>query len=260
MGGDRAWVHTDAALSDRGQVERALREMEEGIRLSEQVGFLSPPITIRCDLARLYCSLGAVEKGLELNRLVLEVAESRLPALRVYALVGLVHLSLARGDIAEAESLVEKARPDPHRNGLGTYQSLIPLAEAELALAQRQFERASELAGTALTAARETGTRAFGRPRSTSRHGPGSAARGPISPGKPGGKPPAKRKPSALGTGCGRFSRRSVNSRTTKPGPKSYGSRRERWYVSLPSRHRQSFAIPFAANRPCKRCSKAVDT
>jgi tetratricopeptide (TPR) repeat protein len=148
-------------LSDRGEVERALREMEEGIRLSEQVGFLSPPITIRCDMARLYRSLGAVEQALKLARLALEVAESRLPALRIYALAVLVHLALAQGDIVEAEVLVEQLRTDPNRNGLGIYQVLIPLGETELALAQRQFERASELAGEALAAARQTGARAF---------------------------------------------------------------------------------------------------
>jgi hypothetical protein len=56
---------------------------------------------------------------------------------------------------------VEQSRTDPNRNGLGIYRTLIPLAEAEVALAQQRFEPASELAGAALIVARRMGAGAF---------------------------------------------------------------------------------------------------
>jgi ATP/maltotriose-dependent transcriptional regulator MalT len=135
--------------------------MEESIRLSELVGFISPLIVVRADLAAVYGSLGAFERALETARLGLSVAETKMPLFRVYALVALARLHLAQGRVAEAEDLVEQMRQDPHRDGLGFFPAMILQTEAALALAQRDYEAARRKAEEASAALHQLGLRAF---------------------------------------------------------------------------------------------------
>lgn len=146
---------------DRGQIAEAMAVMEESIRLSEQIGFISPLIIVRADLATLYGSLGAFERGLETARLAVNIAETKMPLFRVYALVALARLHLEQGRLAEAESLVDQMRKDPHQDGLGFFPAMILQAEAELALAQGNYERAKAIGEEALIAFRRLGMRPF---------------------------------------------------------------------------------------------------
>jgi tetratricopeptide (TPR) repeat protein len=146
---------------DRGQIAEAMAVMEESIRLSEQVGFISPLIIVRADLATLYASLGAFERGLETARLALNVAETKMPLFRVYALVALARLHLEQGRLAEAASLVGRMKKDPHQAGLGFFPAMILQAEAELALAQGDYERARVIGEAALAAFRRLGMQPF---------------------------------------------------------------------------------------------------
>jgi DNA-binding SARP family transcriptional activator len=146
---------------ERGQIDEAIAIMEEGIRLSESVGFISPLIVVRADLATVYGSVGAFEHGLEIARLGLNVAETKMPLFRVYALAALARLQLGQGHLTEAESLVEQMKQDPHQDGLGFFPAMIHQAEAELALAQSDYEQARVKTEEAIAALRQLGLRAF---------------------------------------------------------------------------------------------------
>jgi tetratricopeptide (TPR) repeat protein len=135
--------------------------MEEGIRLSEEVGFISPLIVVRADLAGVYGDLGAFERALELARTAVQVAETKMPVLRVYALDALARLALAQRRIAEAQTWVEQMKADPNRDGWRLSAVLIPQTEGELALAQGDGERARMLAEEAVEAVRRCGARAL---------------------------------------------------------------------------------------------------
>jgi DNA-binding SARP family transcriptional activator len=146
---------------ERGHIKEAIAVMEEGIRLSELIGFISPLIIVRADLAAVYGSLGAFERALETARLGLSVAETKMPLFRVYALVALARLHLRQGQVAEAESLVEQMKQDPHKDGLGYFPAMILQAEAELTLAQGDYEGARGKAEKAIAILRQLGLRAF---------------------------------------------------------------------------------------------------
>ncbi len=145
---------------DRGQIDEAIAVMEESIRLSELVGFISPLIIVRADLATVYGSLGAFERGLETARLGLSVAETKMPIFRAYALVALARLHLGQGHLAEAETLVDQMKEDPHQNAY-VFPAVILQAEAELALALGHSERARGLAEEAVVVVRQLGVRTF---------------------------------------------------------------------------------------------------
>jgi DNA-binding SARP family transcriptional activator len=149
------------AFADRGEVAKAITVMEEGIRLSEEVGFISPLIVVRADLAGVYGDLGAFERALELARTAVQVAETKMPVLRVYALDALARLALAQRRIAEAQTWVEQMKADPNRDGWRLSAVLIPQTEGELALAQGDGERARMLAEEAVEAVRRCGARAL---------------------------------------------------------------------------------------------------
>jgi DNA-binding SARP family transcriptional activator len=147
--------------SDRGQVAEAIALMEEGIRLSEAVGFISPLIIVRADLATLYGALGAFEAGLALARLAINVAETKMPLLRLYALAALVRLQIGLGHLVEAETGLAHMKQDPHRNGWGMFPAITLLVETELALAQGRYEPATVLAEETRVILNQLGVRAF---------------------------------------------------------------------------------------------------
>jgi tetratricopeptide (TPR) repeat protein len=146
---------------ERGQLGQAIFEMTESIRLSDIVGFISPLIIVRADLAILYGALGAFERGLEIARLAVNVAETKMPVFRVYALSVLAQLHLWQNNLSEVEALIGEMKNDPHRTGWGIYPPLMLQAEAELALKQGKGEPARALVEEALTATRQLGARAF---------------------------------------------------------------------------------------------------
>jgi ATP/maltotriose-dependent transcriptional regulator MalT len=124
--------------------------METSIQLSEQVGFLSPLIIVRADLATLYGALGALGRAVALAELAVQVAEQKMPIFRVYALAVLCQLRLRQGDVTSAEAVVTQMKSDPHPQGVGFFPVLTLLAEAAVRLAQGRLEQAAGLAATAV--------------------------------------------------------------------------------------------------------------
>jgi DNA-binding SARP family transcriptional activator len=146
---------------ERGQMAEAIAVMEEGIRLSEAVGFISPLIIVRADLATLYGTLGAFDRGLEMARLALNVAETKMPLFRLYALAALIRLYVWQNRLPEAEAVLEQMKQDPHQHGWEIFPPMALQVESELALAQGSYEQATALAEEAIMILNQLGMRSF---------------------------------------------------------------------------------------------------
>jgi len=129
------------------------------IRLGELASFLPPQANTRAELAALYGELGAIERGLDMARLALHVAEAQNPAQTGHALGVLARLQLLDGDVAAAQVTIEKAKDDPYRASWPVNFYCVALAEAELALKRGELEQALAVTDALLTELRQYGMR-----------------------------------------------------------------------------------------------------
>ncbi|MCB0213618.1 MAG: tetratricopeptide repeat protein, partial [Anaerolineae bacterium] len=146
---------------DRGQPDKAIAVMEECLRLSDLANYVVPQVYTRATLAAVYGSLGAFEEGLTVARQALEVAETKLPVQRPYALARLAQLHLGQGHLTEAETAIERAKTDPYRTATPLFFQVVILVDAEIALQQGAYKRALELLDTLLATLRDFNARVF---------------------------------------------------------------------------------------------------
>lgn len=144
---------------ERGDIDRAVAVMEDSIRLGEQVGHPAPIVATRSDLAWVLGALGAVERGLELARLALDRAANAFD-MHVVPLATMARLHLLDGDLASAEAALREAQRKLKPEGLQWFAPiLVPLVEAELALARRDYAGAANVADKVLAYLRDSQTR-----------------------------------------------------------------------------------------------------
>jgi ATP/maltotriose-dependent transcriptional regulator MalT len=132
--------------------------MAESIRLSEAIGFISPLIIVRADLAMIYGALGAFDRAVEIARLAVDVAETKMPIFRIYALATLARLYVEQGQLVEADTLIDQMKKDPHRDGY-IFPAMRLQAEGELALAQGHYKQARTIAAEAVKQLQQSGVR-----------------------------------------------------------------------------------------------------
>lgn len=92
--------------AERGEVEQAIKTMQECIALGEKAGFVAPAVLVRSNLAWLNGTMGQIERGIELARLAQQTAETQLPVWRAWPLAVLARLQLLRGQIHESEEIL----------------------------------------------------------------------------------------------------------------------------------------------------------
>jgi tetratricopeptide (TPR) repeat protein len=143
---------------DRGQVDHAMAIMEESIRLGEQASFIVAPIAAGATLARTYGLLGAPERGLDLARRALAKAEAQFPLWEPLVAAILAQLYLLLGDDHEAEIALKQAYV---RFTPGPLYSPVPLADAELGLARREYARVIALMDEHIAFLRQAGLHAY---------------------------------------------------------------------------------------------------
>lgn len=143
---------------DRGQVDHAMAIMEESIRLGEQAGFIAPPIATNAELAWTYGFLGMPEHGLDLARRALAKAEAQFPVWEPLVAAILARLYLLLGDDREAEIALKQAYV---RFIPGPLYSPVPLADAELGLARREYARVVALMDEHIAFLRQAGLHAY---------------------------------------------------------------------------------------------------
>jgi len=124
---------------DHGQPDQAMAVMQDCLRLSELANYLIPQILTRADLAAVYGGLGAFEQGLEAVRQALTTAETQMPMFQPYALAKTAQLYGRQGQYTAAEAAIERGKIQSTR---AFDLPFVILAEAELALRQRDYERA----------------------------------------------------------------------------------------------------------------------
>lgn len=140
------------AFWERGEVSRAIHAMETAIQLGEQAGFAPPQTYTRAELAVLYGDLGEVSRGLALGRQALVAGEARGYLIdRAQVLGVLAHLHLLEGDLTAAGTCIAEASHDPYRAAWPVLFVTTVLAEAELALEQRDYARCIAVTDALLT-------------------------------------------------------------------------------------------------------------
>jgi tetratricopeptide (TPR) repeat protein len=147
---------------ERGEMARAIETMEECIRLGERAGFMMTQVGTRADLAWIYGTLGAIHRGVELAYLARAQAEQQLPGFRAWALACLARLHLMNGDLAEAEAAIKAGYATLNPEDFTTHGPVeLPLADAELALAQQAFGHAVAVIEALVARLRKVGMRSF---------------------------------------------------------------------------------------------------
>jgi tetratricopeptide (TPR) repeat protein len=133
---------TGIIYMERGQIEQALAAMAEGLSLARRAGFQIGIVTIKTALALMYTSMGDLPRGIQ----TLEAdpfAHERERAWEAHSLGVLAQLYVRQGDLVHARELVQSSYAAMERGSANPFAmgtSLI--ADAELALAERDFARA----------------------------------------------------------------------------------------------------------------------
>jgi ATP/maltotriose-dependent transcriptional regulator MalT len=142
-------------------MSRAIATMQESIHFGELANFVVPQAYTRADLAALYGDLGAVKLGLETARLALAAAEAHFSIVSRHCLGVIAKLHLLEGNVTDAEVAVRAAENAPDQDTWPGHFVPAPLADAELALEQGDYERALKATGALLIQLREFGMRAY---------------------------------------------------------------------------------------------------
>ncbi|MCZ6530945.1 MAG: hypothetical protein O6949_11555, partial [Chloroflexi bacterium] len=138
-----------AALHGLGEIDRAIEVMEQAVGLGKQVESVFAVSSIGVNLALLYLTLGATERGLKLAAQSREMARQRFMPLVPYALSAEARLDLANDNIAGAEAALAGS---DYREIRDQFRSFVPiwiqvgLAQIEIELAKENYERAEDLA------------------------------------------------------------------------------------------------------------------
>jgi class 3 adenylate cyclase/tetratricopeptide (TPR) repeat protein len=130
----------------RGEMDKALENMELTIRLAGQSGHPLADIIGQSDLAWLHGWLGDVERGLDLARTAIAKAEALYPLWRPQPVGVLARLLLRAGDASSAASAIAEGYAGLQPGSIQLFSEVwVRLADGELALARGEFERAIEV-------------------------------------------------------------------------------------------------------------------
>ncbi len=147
---------------EQGEVGRAIATMEECIDLSERAGFVAPQATTRADLGVVYGILGNPDRGLELVRRALGVAEERQPVARPWVMGRMAELHLLAGELDRAEAAIAESEVDPLPEPLrSTNVVLLALVRGQIALAKGDRRQATRIADDLEALLRRLGIRQF---------------------------------------------------------------------------------------------------
>jgi tetratricopeptide (TPR) repeat protein len=131
---------------DLGEVGRAIQLSEQAIAEGESAGLVTSSTSHRAELGWFYGCYGAIEKGLDLARRALQLADEKQPGFRALPQAVMVRLYLLMGDLESAQELAGNEPLEPIAIPYSRYTTLICLANVELALAYKDYERALALA------------------------------------------------------------------------------------------------------------------
>ena len=136
------------ALQGLGEIDRAIEVMEQAVGLGKQVESVFAVSSIGVNLALLYLTLGATERGLKLAAQSREMPRQRFMPLVPYALAAEARLHLANGNIAGAEAALAGSDYREVRDQFRAFPiwPQVGMAKIEIELAKENYERAEDLA------------------------------------------------------------------------------------------------------------------
>jgi class 3 adenylate cyclase/tetratricopeptide (TPR) repeat protein len=143
---------------ERGQPDKAIRSMQECLRLSKQAGFLVPLITLNFELSAIFASLGAVKKAREHLRISRDQGFSLPHWEQQWVNTYGARTLLLMGELEEAESLLgdfEKTKEIP------VVHIFTAVVRLEIARVENDPSRVLELANIILETSKETGIHLF---------------------------------------------------------------------------------------------------
>lgn len=151
------------ARFEQGEMTEALRLGVDVIRRAEQTQIHFSLLLARSTLARIYAEVGALAQACKMAQLASAPMTQEIPGFfRTWAFAMLAHVYIVCGDLRAAEQAVETGKRDQS----GTLDAapgtnLGKIAEAELALAKGDYDRAVQLLHEPVAFLRGAGLRAF---------------------------------------------------------------------------------------------------
>jgi len=144
-----AQMWSGTAWLEQGDITKAIQIMKEGIRLGSQ-SLKATLIFTRADLARLYGDLGRVLQGISLAEQALASADELYPNIRGWSLAALSHLYVLKGDLAVARTYLDSQPTRMEDLNNPRFGIDLIVAQAELALAEKDWTRALDIGGALL--------------------------------------------------------------------------------------------------------------
>jgi tetratricopeptide (TPR) repeat protein len=137
------WV--GRAYVNLGEIEEAVRVMQEAMRLAPQSGFVAPLIISRSGLGMLYGEAGQAEKGISLARAALDNMLNPISTATAIATGCAARLAIMNHDWSGAEEYLRTAFKTVEKTALGIGLPIhIFIAEGELELVRGNFAAALE--------------------------------------------------------------------------------------------------------------------
>ena len=127
---------------DRGEIGHAIQLSEQAIAEGERAGLVASSTSHRAELGWFYGFYGGMERGLELLDQALELTIANQPNFRALPLAFIVRLHLLKGDLESAQRVAGPKPLEPISIPYSRYTISVCMANIELALAQKAYDRA----------------------------------------------------------------------------------------------------------------------
>ncbi|MBI3914581.1 MAG: hypothetical protein HY327_10420 [Chloroflexi bacterium] len=143
-----------------GEFEKAIHFYNHALESCQQSGHSGMLITTHLNLAWLYETLGALERAQELAHLALEETRAHNPSWEAWAQSFLVRVELGLGNVDGADARMQKAYAQVSREDFLTFVH-VSVTYSEVALAQRDYERAHSITREAMNVLERAHLRLF---------------------------------------------------------------------------------------------------
>jgi tetratricopeptide (TPR) repeat protein len=130
---------------EQGSLGEGIPLAVQSIQLSDGAGLIASSIGMRSELAWTYAYCGDFETARSLIEQALQVAESKQPQWRAFPQAGKVRIQLLQGDLHSAEQTAGDGILQPISIPYARYTIFLFLANIELAVARREYDRALSL-------------------------------------------------------------------------------------------------------------------
>jgi class 3 adenylate cyclase/tetratricopeptide (TPR) repeat protein len=136
---------------ENGQLGRGIQLAEQSIQLADQAGLIASSISLRAELALVYMHCGESKKAYSIIEQALQVAEAKQPAWRTFPQAVKVRMHLLEGDLRSAEETAGSEPIQPTSIPYARYTIFVCLANIELAIAKKEYDKALALIEELLT-------------------------------------------------------------------------------------------------------------